>query len=440
VETRHVPASVGQRLLWQMDHYRGANGALNCPIFLRLRGALDVNALHVAAHEVSLRHDALRTTFAGRGARLTQLVHSRPKELEMAWSDLSGEPDPEAAVVSAMAAEAQLRVDPENWPVRLSLWRLGAGEHVLCVNMHHLITDGWSCAVVARDLGRLYCCRAAGDHTSLPPVGWQYPRWVEWQRELLQGEQLRRLREYWRRQLTGAQLPDLPRVASPARGDQLRTTVEHTVIPRAAVAALEALARRLGTALFTVLLSAYYLLLHRTSGQTDLAVASIFANRSRPELRHTVGFLSNMVVLRSRIDRQATFADLVRDVSDSVIGAFAHQDLPYQLLPLDTLRGSSARPESVVFQLFAGPLERTTGAGLVVEPIIVVPEGMGSRWDFELSLAPSGQDLSVLLCHAGDLYRSDWARGFVDDYVGLVLAAAARPAASGASLAVVTRA
>jgi hypothetical protein len=424
---------VGQRLLWQMDHYRGANGALNCPIFLRLRGLLDIDALHAAAHELSHRHEALRTTFAGRGPRLTQLVHDRPRVLEIGRTDLSSEPDPEAAAIRAMTAEAQLRVDPEDWPVRLSLWRLQAHEHVLCVNMHHLVTDGWSCGVVARDLARIYD-RAAGDGAPLPPVGWQYSRWVEWQRELLQGDGLRRLREYWRHQLMDAELPDLPRVAVRARADQRRTVVQHGVIPRAAVCALGALARGLGTALFTVLLSAYYLLLHRMSGQIDLAVASIFANRSRLELRDTVGFLSNMVVLRGRVGRQATFADLVREVSASVIGAFAHQDLPYQLLPLDTLRGGSPRPESVVFQLFAGPLDRTRAAGVMVEPIITVPDGIGSRWDFELSLAPSGEDLSILLCYADDLYPSEWARRFVDDYVRIVLAVA-RPTASVASLA-----
>jgi hypothetical protein len=432
VETRQVPASVGQRLLWQMDHYRGANGALNCPVLLRLRGSLDTAALRDAVHALSLRHEALRTTFTGRGPRLTQVVHERPRALAIVETDLSDERDPEAAAGLAMTAEARRRVDPEEWPVRVSLWRLAEREHVLCVNLHHLVTDGWSCAIVANDLVRIYD-RLAGGGPPLPEVGWQYTRWVEWQRELLQGEGLVRLREYWRRQLAGAELADLPRAAVRAPADQRRTVVEHAVIPGPAVRALEAQARGAGTALFTMLLSAYYLLLNRTTGQTDLAVASIFANRSRPELRHTVGFLSNMVVLRGRVGGQATFLDLVRDLTSSVIGAFAHQELPYQLMPLDTLRAGPARPESVVFQLFAGPLQGSTAVGLVVEPIITVPEGIGSRWDFELSLAPSAGDLSVLLCYADDLYRREWARRFLDDYVRLVLAAA-DPAASLAAV------
>src|SRR5437763_8055532 len=113
-----------------MDHYRGAHGALNCPVFLRLRGALDTAALRASAVEVSLRHDALRTTFTGRGPRLTQLVHDRPPALEIALTDLSGEPDPELAAARAMTDEGRRRVDPEDWPVRLSLWRLAPREHV----------------------------------------------------------------------------------------------------------------------------------------------------------------------------------------------------------------------------------------------------------------------------------------------------------------------
>jgi hypothetical protein len=389
-------------------------------VLLRLDGALDTGALRAAAGALAYRHESLRTTFTGRGPRLTQVIHERPCALRVVEADLSGEPDPEAAVGRAIEAEARFRVDPEEWPVRVTLWRLGEREHVLCVNLHHLVTDGWSCGIVARDLAALYG-RIARGGPALPDVGWQYARWVDWQRELLQGDGLRRLREYWRRQLTEAELPELPRAAVRAEAGERRTVVERAAIPGPAVRALEARARAAGTALFAVLLAAYYVLLGRTTGQADLAVASIFANRPRPELRHTVGFLSNMVVLRGRLrGGGAPFDDVVRDVSEVVIGAFAHQDLPYQLLPLDTLRSGQARPESVVFQLFAGPLERTVAAGVVWEPIITVPDGIGSRWDFELSLAPAGDGLAVLLCYADDLYARDWARRFVDDYVGLV--------------------
>src|SRR4051812_9131723 len=146
---REAPASVGQRLLWQMDHHRGAGGALNCPVFLRLRGRLDRGALLSALDRLVRRHESLRTTFAGRGHRLTQLIHEEPPPPATAELDLGGEPDPEEALERALAAEAQERVDPQAWPVRCTLWRLSDREHVLCVNMHHLVTDGWSCAVVA---------------------------------------------------------------------------------------------------------------------------------------------------------------------------------------------------------------------------------------------------------------------------------------------------
>jgi len=407
VSIREVRASIGQRLLWQMDHHRGVNGALNCPIFLRLRGPAHAGALEAAIERLSRRHESLRTTFAGRGPRLTQLIHDVPERVPVALVDLSGA----EALERAMAAEARTPVDPCEWPLRATLWRLADDEHVLCLNMHHLVTDGWSCAVLASELGRLH---AAPGNGALPEVAWQYARWSEWQQKLLEGETLRGLRDYWRRRLAGATLPALPRAEVRADSGERTTRVEWATLPAPVVARLERLARKGKTGLFAVVLSVFYLLLHRETGQSDVAVGSIFANRSRPELRHTVGFLSNMVVLRNRLER-ASFADVLRSASEAIVGALAHQDLPYQMLPLDTMDPASGRPDSVVFQLFAGPMGRTAR----MEPVLVVPDGIGSRWDFELSLLPSDDGMTAMLCYAEDLFEPEWARAFLDGYVEL---------------------
>ncbi|HYZ77791.1 MAG TPA: condensation domain-containing protein [Gaiellaceae bacterium] len=415
MSVREVRASIGQRLLWQMDHHRGANGALNCPIFLRLRGPAHVGELEAAIDRLGRRHESLRTTFAGRGPRLTQLIHDVPERMPIAEVDLSGEDDVAEALERAMAAEARTPVDPCEWPLRATLWRLSDDEHVLCLNMHHLVTDGWSCAVLASELGRLY---AAPGNGALPEVAWQYEQWSEWQQRLLEGETLRGLRDYWRRRLAGATLPALPRAAVRADPAERTTRVERASLEAPVVARLERLAREGRTGLFAVVLAVLYLLLHRETGQSDVAVGSIFANRSRPELRHTVGFLSNMVVLRNRLERPS-FADVLRSVSETIVGALAHQDLPYQMLPLDTMDPGSGRPDSVVFQLFAGPMGRTETARGRIEPVLVVPDGIGSRWDFELSLLPSADGMTVMLCYAEDLFEPEWARRFLDGYVSL---------------------
>lgn len=424
--TREVPASIGQRVLWQMDHHRGAHGALNCPLLLRLEGRLDVAVLQTAIDGVARRHESLRTTFSGRGPRLRQLIHVTPLPLAIAEVGCELEDDPGAAAQRAIAAEVQTRIDIGERPVRVTLLRLSAESHLLCVNMHHLVTDGWSSAVVADELGGLY------EHVlrGTPGLGaghWQYREWAAWHRAQLDGEHLRRLQRYWRGRLQDARMPALPRHDSTLALAERRTAVLHATLPAAAVAALRSLARTRSTALFTVMLAVYYALLQRETGECDLTVSSIFANRARREAQATVGFLSNMVVLRSRVAPRASFAELIAAADAAVIGAFAHQELPFQMLPLDTIAADSQRPDAIVFQLFAGPMTRTVRAGVVFEPVIDVPIGIGSRWEFELSLLPAGDEMRVLLCFAEDLYDAGWARQFLSSYVALAGALAADP-------------
>lgn len=444
---------MGQRVLWQMDHHRGAHGALNCPLLLELDGPLDADALAVALERLGQRHEALRTTFAGRGARLTQVIHAEPLPLAPAIVDLradraGGAGDGErrdarrdrveARLQDVILAEVTTRTDPAQRPVRATLWRLAAERHVLCLTMHHLVTDGWSTAVLANDLGRLYA-HALGQGPPLAPVGWQYAQWAAWHRQQLQGERLRRLQAYWRGRLRGACLPRLPRHDSPLSLSERRTAVHRAVIAGDVVEALRDMARGRRTALFTTMLAVYYALLARETGDDDLMVGSIFANRARREAQGTVGFLSNMVVLRARVPARAAFEELLAAADEAVIGAFANQELPFQMLPLDTIDARSMRPDAVVFQLFAGPMATAHRAGLRISPVIDVPAGIGSRWEFELSLAPCDEGLAVLLCHAADLYSEDWCRGFVASYVALAEELAGhrgdRPAvASGMSL------
>jgi hypothetical protein len=417
-----------------MDHHRGAHGALNCPVLLRLRGPLDTGALGQAAMALAARHEALRTTFAGRGPRLAQVVHAEPLPLPIGQVDLTGEQDTGVALRRALVAEVQARTEPGSRPVRLTLWRTGLDEHVFCVNMHHLVTDGWSCAVVSAEIARLYARIVVGG-SALPPVTWQYRQWAAWHRQQLTGDGLRRLQGYWHAQLDGARLPALPRRDSGVPLAERRTAVERTVLGRDVISELQCLARGRGAAFFSVMLAIYYASLHRETGERDLAVGSVFANRTRREARSTLGFLSNMVMLRTRLRDAMGFGDLVMAANETVIGAFAHQEIPFQMLPLNTIAPSAVRPDGLVFQLLTGPAAPAADGPVSFEPIIDVPPGMGSRWEFELSLAPAGDDLAVMLCYSDDLYDAQWARRFIAGYAELARAAAARPVSSLAALA-----
>ncbi len=415
-----LETSVGQRLLWFLDRYRGDGGALNCPAMCRIRGPLDVAALRSALAVVVRRHESLRTTFAGGGRRLVQHVHDT-MAVDLREIDLRAEPDPESTLAGRVAAELRTRIDASVAPLRLTLWRVGDDDHVLCLNMHHLVTDSWSCGVVFEDL-----CAAldSGDGRSRPEDGWQYRQFVEAQRTELSGAGLDRLQSYWRRQLDGMRLPSLPMAPEGPGRTGRRTALVRAEIGPDAVARLQTLARTGRSTLFSVLLTVYYLGLFRTTGQSDLAVASLFANRTRPQTRRTTGFLANMVVLRTRLDPRRTFVEQVRATHATVVDGFIHQGLPYQMLPLSN-EGGGQRADDVVFQLLADPVYTTTSGGAEIE--VLVPDGVGSRFEFELVLVPTGAELRVLLFYDADRIPAEYAERFVAEYVRCAEATARDP-------------
>ncbi|WP_431729551.1 condensation domain-containing protein [Verrucosispora sp. TAA-831] len=427
MDTQQTPASVAQRLLWMIKHYRADFGALSCPLLCRLTGRVDADALDAALSALSARHDSLRTTFTGRGARLAQVVHP-PTPAAARRVDLSAQPDPAAAVDQAIRAELRTAIDPTEWPARSTLWRLGPDEHVLCLNLHHLVTDAWSTGILFRDLGVLYA-QALGVPARLPATGWQYAEFVRWQQELLDGDGLRRHRDYWRRQLTGSELPAVGTSAVAATPSDGPATSDVAVdLDREAVARLRALARTQRSTLFAVLLAVFYHHLHRITGQDDLAVASMFANRSRPELRETVGLLANMVLLRARVGQAETFADLVGQAHGAAIGAFTYQDLPYQMLPLDVVQTGGRRADDVLFNVMAEVQHRTESAGVGFE--LLVPPGLGSRFQFELAVAPVGTaDLRAVFYHRTTAYPPAEAQAFLAGYADLAARLAAEPTA-----------
>jgi len=445
VETDDIPASVSQRLLWMIQHYRSDFGALCCPVVCRVRGPLDRAALQSAVDALVGRHEALRTTFSGRGARLVQHVHP-PRPLPVRWQDLSGTADPAAAAAAALAAELADPIDPRQWPARASAWRTGPDEHLFCLNLHHLVTDAWSTAILLRELCGLYDL-AFGAAPPAPP-GWQYREFVRWQQSLLAGEAVRRHREYWQRQLRGAALP---RLAGPARpGAPGRDGPEPATDPAAGsatdggadpggvyavdldpavVARLRELARTGQSTLFTVLLAVFHAQLWRVTGQPDIAVASMFLNRSRPELRDTVGLLAGMVLLRSQVGTRASFADLVRHTHAAVVGAFAYQDLPFQLLPGDLVQAHGGRADDVMFNVMTEVRHVRTAGGTRFE--LEVPTAIGSRFPFELAIAPVGaRDLRCVLFRAGGWLDDARAGEFLAGYAELAGRLSADPQAA----------
>lgn len=404
-----VPASIGQRLLAMIGHYRAGHGALNCPLLCRLRGPLEIAALQAALDGLTEAHESLRTTFTGRGPALRQVVHP-PRPLPLTVVDSCDD--------AAVNAELSRPIDVASWPARATLWRAGPADHTLCLNLHHLVTDAWSTGILFAEL-RLRYARALGRPANLTAPSWQYRDFAEWQRDLCDGPDLDRHRDYWRDRLSGLRVPRLPYREPPPGATPGMVTAD---LPSYVVDGLREIARDCGTTLFTVALALYYAVLRQACGQDDLPVASLFANRARPESRGTVGFLANMVVLRTRLDESMRFPDLVRATHATVAGALAYQEHPYQTLPLEaTTSPGGGRVDDVVFQMMAELDFTASAAGLEFE--LLVPDGIGSRFGVELAIAPRGRGLRAVLFYTPRL-DDDTAARLLSGYVSAATAVA----------------
>jgi acyl carrier protein len=365
-----LPLSYSQERLWFLDQLQPGSAAYNLPGALRLDGRLDAAALEAALGEVVRRHESLRTRFvsvAGQGAQ----VVDPPAPVVLTRRDLTDlAPEArEAAVRQAVQAEAARPFDLAQGPLfRAGLLRLGPETHVLLVSMHHIVSDGWSMGVLTREVATLYDAFAAGRASPLPALEVQYADYALWQRAWLEGETLERQLGYWRDRLAGApaalELPtDRPRPAQASfRGAALPLRLPPQLTTR-----LQALARARGATLFMVLLAGFQAVLSRWSGQDDIVVGTPIAGRTHSLAEPLIGFFVNTLALRADLSADPTFETFLDQVRDTALGAFAHQDLPFEKLvaELATSRDMSRQPiVQVMFALQNAPQTRLGLTGL----------------------------------------------------------------------------
>jgi hypothetical protein len=327
------PASFAQQRLWFLEQLAPGLPVYNIPGAVRIRGVLDPAVLERSLNEIVRRHEVLRTTFTEMEGEPVQVI--RPVlELTLPVEDLSGLPvaEREAEAQRRVAAEAARPFDITEGPlIRAKLLRLSSDEHVLVVTMHHVVSDGWSMGVFVRELAMLWEAYAHGRPSPLADLPIQYADFAVWQREHLQGEELDAQMGYWKERLAGAPaLLELPT-------DRPRPTVQTFVgakivrtLPADLAERLKSLAREEDASLFMMLLAAFYVLLYRTTGQDDLVVGAPIANRNRPELEGLIGFFVNTLVLRTELSGNPTFREILRRVRETTLGAYAHEDLPFE--------------------------------------------------------------------------------------------------------------
>lgn len=403
--TRTEAASVSQRVLHLMEHYRGGAGGLNNPVMYLEPGRCDPAAFGRAVRELAARHEALRTTFTGRGQRLTQLIHDE-LALEVTVMDAAAAPDPPTATRQAVRAALSTSLDLAVAPARFLVVQR-ATDYLVCGVIHHLATDGWSNNLLVRDLRALY--RGAG--AELPPVGWQYRDFASWQRDRLTGPTGERHREYWQRTLAGGH-----GLALGYRADTGATGTGHVRfgIDAATTGRLRELAAAAHTTLFAVLLSVFQARVYAESAQRDISVATLFANRRR-ETANTVGCLSTLAILRTRLPELATFRDVLASTRATLLSALPHQEYPLQLLPSTLLATDSGRADDVVFQML--PAAGGTEDPLGDQAEVLVPEdGRAPRFDLEVILAPDGDGLAGSVRYAAGRVDPHWIAAFCDGF------------------------
>ena len=317
------PASVGQRLLWMMDHYGSDTGALNVPVIYRLRGELDQGALRDGLADLAVRHESLRTTFAWAGRRLNQQI-SPSAQIPFRKVDATGMP--EEALREEIRRTQREPLDVSKSAVCFTLFRRGDDDHILLLNIHHLVTDAWSNRLLSRDLAAFYTARRTGIPAQLPEVTWQFRRFQDWQDKQLNQQGMDGHFEFWETHLAGAQFPRLPRTERPA--SQRTSGIAEFEVTSETLAHLRHVARRHRTTLYTVMLCAFYCALFTLTGQRDLCLGSLFANRVRPEIRDTVGFFVNMLALRQDLAEGESVGDVLGRMRVTVALAVEHQEAP----------------------------------------------------------------------------------------------------------------
>ncbi|HYG64762.1 MAG TPA: amino acid adenylation domain-containing protein, partial [Thermoanaerobaculia bacterium] len=439
-----LPLSFAQQRLWFIEQLEPGSSHYNVASPLRLRGLLRVEALAGALTGIVRRHQVLRTSFPHTGGRPVQAVAAEWRT-GLPVLDLSSLPEEVRQREASHLAgeEARRPFDLAAGPLlRTSLVRLGPAEHVLLLCVHHIVWDGWSEGIFVRELAALYGTLAAGRPGTLPELPVQYADFACWQRRWMSGEVLERQLAYWRQRLAGApahlDLPaDRQRPAAPAfRGGALPFA-----LPEPASAAVAALGRRHGATLFMTLAAAVDALLHRWTGAEDVVIGTPVAGRDRLEVEGLIGFFVNSLVLRTDLSGDPKFPLLIERARDGALGAYAHQDLPFERL-VEELAPDRSRPHSPLFQVLLA-LQNAPAAALDLPGIELEPlelERRSTRFDLTLSLSEGREGISGTLVYSADLFDAATAERMLGHLGVLLEGIAEEPARRLSELPVLTAA
>ncbi|HEY9883608.1 MAG TPA: condensation domain-containing protein, partial [Thermosynechococcaceae cyanobacterium] len=398
------PASFAQQRLWFIEQLLPGASIYTIPLVFRLTGSLHCSALAQSIQAIVGRHETLRTTFDLMDGQLAQVI-APELQVPLQKTDLRSLPTNtrEDNALEEIRQESQRSFHLKKGPLfRARLWQLQDTEHLLLIALHHIVFDEWSSGVLIRELGELYAALVENRPAGLAELPIQYADFAHWQREWLQGEVLNAQLRYWKQQLKAVPTLNLPGASARPLAQSYRGASQLLELPQGLLDGLEALSQQAGVTLFMTMLAAFQTLLHRYTGQTDIAIGSPIANRHRSELEELIGFLVNSLVLRTDLSGDPTFRELLDRVREVTLAAYAHQDLPFEKLveELQPVRNLGQNPLfQVVFALQNTPMEQLELPGLILSPL-----------EFETKTTRFDLEMYVWKCTGN--FRSLWGKGW----------------------------
>ena len=424
--TEPLPLSFAQQRLWFLDQLAPNNAFYNIVGAFKLRGELDNDAFDRAIQEIVDRHENLRTSFGAEKGKPVLTIHDK-QQVQIERTNLENYPvdGREQAARKIAAEEAQKPFELTQSPLfRVRVLQINDSEHIVIFVTHHIISDGWSSGVMVEEFAALYNAIHRGEESPLPPLQIQYVDFAAWQRNWLQGEVLQKQLEYWKNKL-GENPPvlemptDKPRPAVQTFvGDLMTLSLSEKLSHD-----IKTLCNKEGVTLFMLLLAAFQALLHRYSGQDEILVGSPIANRTTAESERLIGFFVNTLVLKADFSQPIDFRTLLRQVRETTLNAYAHQDIPFEQLveALQPERNTSHSPLfQVAFIMQNIPVKAFQLEGVTIEPVETVNKT--AKFDLTLETIDTSAGIQCRMNYNTDLFESATIERFLAHYVNMLAA------------------
>ena len=418
----NLPLSYAQERLWFLDQLEPESAGYNMPDAIRISGELKVEILEQSFSRIIERHETLRTVFQEQDGKPVQIIKN-PEPFRIPVTDLSNAEDKEYEAREIAIAEANSPFNLSTGPLlRAKLIKLEEKESVLVVNMHHIISDGWSVSILISELGQIMNSLVKGKTAELEPLKLQYADFTVWQRKWLEGGELGRQLTYWKEQLSDS--PDFLHLPTDYPRPAIQTyngSIINFTIPENLTTRLNDICQKEGVTLFMALLASFNVLLSKITGEEDICTGTPIANRNRKETEGLIGFFVNTLVLRNKIDHKQSFSDLLKNVKHTTLGAYDHQDVPFEKL-VEAMSPGRDMSYSPLFQVMMA-MQNTPNEDIDSGDLKITPFDMElkvAKFDLTLNLEEKGNKLEGIFEYNTDLFQSDTISRIIKYYLRIL--------------------